>query len=328
MSAKRNPTVSVIVPVYNSATTVEETLDSLLAQTFTDFEVLVIDDGSPDESIALVEAYDDPRIRIIQQDNRGLNGARNTGIRNSRGRYIAFLDADDLWRPQMLEKNIAHLEERIEIGISFSRSQLISEGGTPLPMRQRPKLNGITARDVICRNPLSNGSAGVFRREVFNGIAFVRSETPEGEIWWFDETFRQSTDIECWMRIVARTHWIFAGLPDVLVDYRVNSGGLSANIERQLMYWERAMAALTRIRPDLGEKYGRLARAYQYRYLARRAISCRDGRRALSLMSKAMNEDPRILFQEPSKTIATAAAALALRMLRAAIGRQQTVAAR
>ena len=130
----------------------------------------------------IVARYDDPRFRVIEKENGGLNSARNAGIRNARGKYIAFLDADDLWRPTMLEKNVAHLDSDPDLGVSFTPSALIDEQSRPLGLRQRPKLNGITARDVICRNPLGNGSAGVFRREVFDGIAFTREETPPNAV--------------------------------------------------------------------------------------------------------------------------------------------------
>lgn len=306
------PAVSVVVPVYNTATTIAETLDSLFAQSLDNFEVIIVDDGSMDNSMEIVRRYDDPRCKVITQKNRGLNGARNSGIRHSRAPYIAFLDADDLWRPQMLERHVAHLNAHPKIGISFSPSALIGEDSQSLGMRQRPKLRDITARDVICRNPIGNGSAGVFRREVFDEIAFTRAETPDGETWWFDETYRQSTDIECWMRIVAQTDWQFQGLPEVLVDYRVNAGGLSANTGRQLMYWEKALAKLAELRPDLAQTYGRLARAYQLRYLARRAVSGGDGHRAFDLIRQALKEDYRIAIQEPVKSAVTLGASTVL----------------
>ena len=299
------PTVSVVVPVYNTAATIVETLESLFAQTYENFEVIVVDDGSTDHSMELVQQFDDLRCIIVRQENRGLNGARNAGIRNAKAPYIAFLDADDLWRPQMLEKHVEHLETNPTVGISFSPSALIGENSQSLGIRQRPKLRDITPRDVICRNPIGNGSAGVFRREVFDGIAFTHPEAPGDEVWWFDETYRQSTDIECWMRIVAQTDWKFQGLSDVLVDYRVNSGGLSANTGRQLMYWEKALTKLGELRPDLAKTYGGLARAYQLRYLARRAISGGDGRRAFGLVKQALKEDYRIALQEPVKSIVT-----------------------
>jgi glycosyltransferase involved in cell wall biosynthesis len=100
--AGRAPTVSVITPAFNAAPYVRETLDSVLAQTFTDFEVIVVDDGSTDETAAIVDWYAqrDPRVRVVRQANRGIAAARNTAIAHARGRFLALLDSDDLWFPR------------------------------------------------------------------------------------------------------------------------------------------------------------------------------------------------------------------------------------
>jgi glycosyltransferase involved in cell wall biosynthesis len=102
--------VSVILPVYGVEKYIAEAVRSVLAQTFSDFELLIIDDGSPDRSVEICRQFTDSRIRIIQQQNRGLSGARNTGIRYAKGEYLAFLDGDDLWAPEKLEKQVAHLD--------------------------------------------------------------------------------------------------------------------------------------------------------------------------------------------------------------------------
>ena len=104
------PTVSVIVPAYNAARFIEGAIDSVLAQSYTDFELLIVNDGSTDDTLARCERYSDPRIRIVKQDNRGLAGARNSGVREACGEYLAFLDADDLWRNDKLERHVEHLE--------------------------------------------------------------------------------------------------------------------------------------------------------------------------------------------------------------------------
>ncbi|MEO1554760.1 MAG: glycosyltransferase family A protein, partial [Pseudomonadota bacterium] len=154
----RRPTVSVIMPVYNTAKYVEAAIQSVLAQTFTQFELLIIDDAGSDGSIDLCRAIDDPRIRIISQANRGLAGARNTGIRNARGQYIALLDSDDLWEPRKLERHVEHLRLAPHIGVSYAASKLIDEDGHLLRIVQRPKLKRVSPRDVFLRNPIGNGS--------------------------------------------------------------------------------------------------------------------------------------------------------------------------
>ena len=109
------PRVSVIIPTYNRAETLAAAIDSALQQTVGDLEVVVVDDGSTDGTASVLASYDDPRIRpIVHATNRGANVARNTGIEHARGEYVAFLDSDDIWHREKLEKQLATLEERPE----------------------------------------------------------------------------------------------------------------------------------------------------------------------------------------------------------------------
>ena len=111
--------VSVIMPAYNSEVYIRESIDSVLAQSFTDFELIVVDDGSTDTTAAIVESYTDSRIRLIRQPNRGVSEARNTGIEAARGQYITFLDSDDLYYPDFL-KTLYHLIRSNQAEMSFS----------------------------------------------------------------------------------------------------------------------------------------------------------------------------------------------------------------
>jgi glycosyltransferase involved in cell wall biosynthesis len=164
--------VSIIIPVYKAEKYIAATVQSALEQTYKNFEILIIDDGSPDRSIDICQQFADPRIRIIRQDNRGLPGARNTGIRHAKGEYLTLLDADDLWLPEKLEKHVLHLDNSPHVGVSFSRSAFIDDNGEPLGIYQMPQIEGITSAIVLCRNPISNGSAAVIKREVFDAIKF------------------------------------------------------------------------------------------------------------------------------------------------------------
>lgn len=95
--------VSVIIPVYNREAYIRESVDSVLAQTFTEFEVIVVDDGSTDAAAEIIQSYTDPRIRLIRQSHQGVSAARNTGLDAARGEYITFLDSDDLYYPDFLQ---------------------------------------------------------------------------------------------------------------------------------------------------------------------------------------------------------------------------------
>lgn len=307
--------VSVVVPVYNVEKYIALTVQSVLNQTYTNFELLIIDDESPDGSVEICQQFDDPRIRIISQKNRGLAGARNTGIRHAKGDYIAFLDGDDLWLNEKLAQHIKHLESSPEVGVSFSRSQFINGEGISLGIYQMPKLTEITPEHLLCRNPIGNGSAPVIRREVLELIRFEDRVQETVEDCYFDEHFRQSEDIECWFRIAALTSWQIEGIPEALTLYRVNGEGLSANILKQLDSWEQFIAKHRDLLPEIMTQWENPARAYQLRYLARRAIRLKDSHMAVKLINQALMTHWLIIFSEPSRTLLTLVAAYLLRLL-------------
>ena len=308
------PHVSVVVPLYQTERYIAEALGSVLAQTFTDFEVIVVDDDSRDRGPDIARGLGDPRIRVVTQRNRGLAGARNTGIREARGRLIALLDADDRWQPEKLARHAAQLMCEPSIGVSFSASRFIDDDGAPIGLVQRPSGSVFTAAHIFCRNPVGNGSAPVIRREALEAIAFYDAGLER--TCWFDESFRQSEDIECWTRIAATTPWQFGYVDEPLTDYRVNSSGLSANTEKQLETWQRFRAKVKSYAPGLEAAHGKAAEAYQLRYLARRAVrGDAASSRALPMMVKALALSPRLVLEEPSRTLVTLAAAVAQRAL-------------
>lgn len=307
--------VSVIVPVYGVEKYIAATVQSVLDQTYKNFEILIIDDASPDKTIEICQKFTDTRIKIIHQANRGLAGARNTGIRHAQGEYLAFLDGDDLWLPQKLERQIAHLENSPAVGVSFSRSAFMDEMGKPLGTYQMPKLKGITTPYLLCRNPVGNGSAPIIRKEVFEAIKFTDNLHGNVEDFYFDEHFRQSEDIECWIRISIQTDWQIEGISEALTLYRVNSGGLSANTIKQLDSWEKVIEKTRSYAPEIVTQWETLARAYQLRYLARRAVRLQDGSMAVKLVNQALATNWRILLEEPRRTLISIAAAYFLWLL-------------
>lgn len=297
--------VSVVIPAYNVSTFIEDAINSVLAQSYDNFEVIVVDDGSTDDTASIVKRYDDWRIRLVSQRNRGLAGARNTGIGLAEGEYVAFLDADDLWRPEKLREHVQHLDENPEVGVSYSVSQFMDESGKPLALFQTPKLSGVEVADVLLRNPVGNGSAPVIRMATLQAIKTMDSRYGRPEPVYFDPDFKQSEDIECWVRIASTTSWRFAGIGRALTLYRLNSGGLSASVTRQLASWEAFFEKACRYAPVLMSEWGALARAYQCRYLARRAVWSREPGLARRLLRDAVAADWRIVIFEPARTLAT-----------------------
>ena len=119
--------ISVIIPAYNAELTIEETIAAVREQTVTNFELIIIDDGSTDRTVETVNKIEDSRIRLLSYQNEGLPTARNRGIENASGEYIAFLDADDLWTKDKLEKQLAMLETNPEAGVAYSQTCYIDE---------------------------------------------------------------------------------------------------------------------------------------------------------------------------------------------------------
>ena len=303
---------SIIVPAFNVQSTMTDTLNALLAQTYPDFEIIIVDDGSSDGTAEIANEFaKHARVRVIRQINRGLAGARNSGIAAAKGEVVGFCDADDLWMPEKLARHVAHLDANPHVGISYSGSALMDDDGQLTGQAQRPKLKDIAAANIFKRNPIGNGSAVVIRRVVLDAIAYTPSHEPTRN-WYFDETFRQSEDIECWMRIALSTDWVFEGVTGLLTHYRINAGGLSAATDRQLANWERMVSKLTPLNPAFFAVNTPIARAYQLRYLSRRAISDLDGPRAADLSRKWLAQSKQPLIEEPAKSIVTLCAALAL----------------
>jgi glycosyltransferase involved in cell wall biosynthesis len=305
MNINSAPTVSVVIPMYNVEKYIAQSISSVLCQSFHNFELILVDDGCSDNTLSIVKQFDDMRIRVISQQNRGLSGARNTGIDAARGIYVALLDADDYWAKDKLVKHIRHLNNNPNVGVSYCPSLFIDEAGQLLGIGQYPKLANISQQHIFCRNPVGNGSAAVIRRSLLDEVGYYGLGTDKYRKMYFNEHLRQSEDIELWTRIALSTQWLFEGIAQPLTYYRVNDSGLSANVEKQFASWQQAVQLNQDKHPAFFEQYYQLAKAYQLRYMARRAVQTRNRFDALKLIHRALYCDFRILLQEPSRTCIT-----------------------
>ena len=304
--------VSVIIPLYNAEKYIARTLQSVLSQTYKNIEILIVDDESPDNSVRVCQQFSDSRIKIIHQKNRGLAGSRNTGIRHAQGDYLAFMDADDIWLPEKLKIHVAHLESNPKLGISFSRSAFIDETDKPLGTYQITKLEDITPLDILCRSPIGNGSAAVFRKAVFDDIKYQDNLYGTVEDFYFDDNFRLSEDIECWVRIAVQTQWKLAGIAQPLTLYRIHSNGLSANLKQMIEFREKVFQKTYTYAPQEMARWEKPARAYHFRYVARRAVTINKGIFALKLMYRSVTNYWRIIIEDFQRTFETIVAAFLL----------------
>ena len=175
--------LSVVVPSYNTAPFVRETLASLCAQTVRDLEIVVVDDGSRDDSVAVLLSIDDPRLTVAVQANRGLAGSRNSGLLLARAPVIGFCDADDLWFARKAEAHLAMLDAEPRVGLTFSYSAYLDERGAFTGQYLLSRCRAPSGRPIR-RNHVGNGSTVVARRD-----AFVRAG-PSTKRWAAARTWR------------------------------------------------------------------------------------------------------------------------------------------
>lgn len=186
------PLVSVVIPAYNAATFVRMAVDSALSQTWTVREVIVIDDGSADNTGNMLATYGDA-IRVVTQPNGGLSNARNRGIREAAGTFVAFLDADDRWLPDKLARQVELMQQRPTVGFSSTCTLVETPDGSPSGRWDCPRVEGALLRTLFLRNGSvpGSGSGVMVRRELFD------------EAGLFDESLRSLEDIDMWMRLAA-----------------------------------------------------------------------------------------------------------------------------
>ncbi len=305
----------MIVPAYNSERFISKTIESILSQSFRKFELIFVDDGSTDGTADVCQGFEDERIRYVHQANRGVSSARNTGIGLAKGEFIGFIDSDDLWHRDKIAAHVAHLESDPSIGVSYSACRFIDIDGAPLKSRYRPKMRNVGPADVFCRNPISGGSSGFFRRQIFDDIVEPRSG--DGHRYYFDEDasapgFSFAEDHQCWMRMAIHSDLRFEGIDRELTFYRIHDGGQSAMIDKMHQGWTSIDALVRKLDPDLHARHSRLANAYQMRYFARRLIARGDGGKALDYLRLMHRHSFKPYLYEPIKTTTSLAAALAL----------------
>jgi len=201
--------VSVIIPAYNAMAFLPKTVGSVLSQTFDSFEVIVVNDGSSDETEQWVSQIPDPRVKLISQNNQGLAEARNTGIAHAQGEYIAFLDADDLWSPTKLEKQVRVLEKNPEAGLVYTWVTYIDEKGKSTGRVVKNQVEGDVWQQLVVHNLVECGSVAMVRRYCFDSV---------GVFDWNLSSFGSVEDWDMWLRIASR--FPFKVVKEPLVYYR------------------------------------------------------------------------------------------------------------
>ncbi len=223
---KKHPKVSIIIPTFNRAHLLPRTITSVLSQTFKDFELIIVDDGSTDNTREIVKEFqkEDSRIKYIWQKNSGGPASpRNTGIKNSLGEYIAFLDSDDEWLPEKLEK---------QIGLSLSQKELKIIGCNCWKIKNAQKKKHKIQENILKKDPFS---------KMLEGCCFITSPSSVivpakifSKVGLFDEKIKVSDDWDMWIRILK--NYTFDFVRDPLFNYHIHGENISGetNKEKQI----------------------------------------------------------------------------------------------
>ncbi len=213
------PLVSVIIPAYNAAECIAGALDSVLAQTLCEFEILVVDDGSNDGTATVLASFGD-RLQLLTQPNSGPAAARNKGLQHARGEFVAFLDADDRWLPTKLERQVALLRSRPEIGFCSTATAVVDAAGAPVADWPCCAGDAVLPELLFMRAAAISGStSGVVARR-----ALVL------EVGGFDERLRGFEDPDLWIRLSARTR--YACVAETLTLVVRTAGSVSSQLPR------------------------------------------------------------------------------------------------
>ncbi len=274
------PKVSVIIPAYNAMIYLPETLKSVLQQTFTDFEVLIIDDGSTDNIVQWAGELIDSRVKLIVQPNQGTSAARNTGIAQAQGEYIAFLDADDLWEPTKLEKQVRYLEDNPAVGLLHTNMVLIDWQGKSSGRVMKSNAEGDALKQLLKQNTVVTSSV-IVRDCCLKTV---------GE---FDRNLRYSQDWDMWVRIAAR--YPLAVIKEPLVCYRQHPNNATKNWQML----EQGFGMIEKLFQSVSQELLYLKnRSYGYAsiYLAWKALQNGDRQQAMYFRTQAIAHYPRLRY--------------------------------
>lgn len=211
-ASERPPTISVVMSVFNGGEFLAQAIQSILDQTFRNFEFIIIDDGSTDDSEKVIKRFDDPRIILIQQKNTGLVASLNKGIKIAKGEFIARMDADDISLPQRFEKELIAITANHSIGVVGSFYTYIDYAGNPYASHVSPTLHQDLRFILLHVNPFGHGSV-LIRKEALVKIGLYRDDYPAAE------------DYDLWRRMAH--DWLLVQIPESLYWWRQNPEGVS-----------------------------------------------------------------------------------------------------
>ncbi len=279
------PLVSVIIPAYNAEVFIERTLDSVLNQTYRDIEVLVVDDGSQDRTTEIVKrvAQSDCRVILLRQSNAGVAAARNLAIQKSKGKYIAPIDADDIWYPQNIEKQVQCMSQaESSVGLVYSWSVDIDEKDSLTGAFRAAKLEGQVYPTLLCHNFLGNASASMIRRTCLEKVGNYSCELKQQDA-------QGCEDWDLYLRIAE--HYQFKVVPEFLIGYRKLLNSMSRNYSQMAKSHTLMLQTVRQKHPEIPTVIYSLSSSNLYIYFAHQSSLCGDERLTLFWLYQALKSE-------------------------------------
>lgn len=280
------PLISVIIPAYNAEAFIGQTLDSVISQTYSNIEVLVVDDGSNDRTAEIVKsiAHQDHRVILFQQQNAGVAAARNLAIQKSIGEYIAPIDADDIWYPQKLEKQVqCLLQAEPSVGLVYAWSVDIDEEGLLTGGFSAPILEGEVYTALVYGNFLGNASVPLIRHTCLDRVGYYNCQLKENNA-------QGCEDIDIYLRIAES--YQFRVVPEFLIGYRKTNNSMSCNYTAMAKSYRLVLADVQQRHPEIPFIIYQWSTSNFYMYLAGESKRSGDHWSTLFWLYKALIVDP------------------------------------
>jgi glycosyltransferase involved in cell wall biosynthesis len=292
------PLVSVLIPAYNVGEFIDASIASALAQSLDDMEVIVVNDGSTDDTADRLKRCADPRLRVITQPHQGLASAYNTAIRAARGVYVGFLDGDDVWLPEKLARHIRFLEEHPGVDLTFSWVQVIDRHGRLLRVPVPYWRGAVSFSQLLADHMIRTVSAVVMRRAAIE------------QAGWFDASIVRCVDVEFFLRVARLRPDNFHAIPEVLTLYRRHATQRTRDWRLMREGWNQVLDSVRRFAPRETAAVERLASSNKYRHFAALAYESGDYPAARRLIGRSFALSP-ITFLRDTRNWKVSAAVVA-----------------
>ena len=283
--------VSVILPLYNGEAFIAKAIDSILSQTYKDLEIIVVDDGSTDGSTGIVRSFQekDRRIILLQQPNAGVAAARNLAIAHSSGEFIAPIDADDIWYPENIQKQVQFMEQASKsVGLTYAWSAFIDERDRLTGGSKAASYQGEVYSPLIIGNFVGNASAVLIRRRCLEKVGGYNSELKA-------QNAQGCEDWELYLRIAR--YYQFGVVPEFLIGYRQVAGSMSCNYAVMYKSYQLMMSDVRRLNPQISVNIYKKSQINYYRYLSIQSCRLGDRQASLSWLYQILTLDSNFFFK-------------------------------